>query len=365
MLKLFFAFCLSQVFAAPVPLKFKQVSEGQNITAEQILKVDDVIWGFDFLPDGRIVFTEREGRMRIFDPRTEALTLLKGVPKVLAEGQGGLLDVKLHPDFKNNRLVYFVYAIERDGINTTALARAELAVDSLDNLKVLFVAKGGGSKDMHFGARIAFDNKGYLFLCIGERNERHDAQSLSTHSGKTVRLHDDGRVPQDNPFAAKTGALPEIWSYGHRNPQGMYYDLDSGELWLSEHGPRGGDELNLIRPGKNYGWPVITYGREYYGPKIGEPAKEGMEQPVKYYVPSIAPSGLVRYKGDHFSKWKNDFFTGALVLTHLNRLVIRDGKPVKEERLLKEWGERIRNVKQGPDGFIYVSTDSGKLARLR
>lgn len=365
MSKLILAILLSQSFAAPIPLKYKIVSEGRTIHAEQILKVDDVIWGFDFLPGGKILLTEREGRMRIFDPATEQLQLIKNVPPVVAKGQGGLLDVKLHPNFNTNRLVYYTYSVERDDVYTTAFARAELSADSLTDPKVLFVAKGGGDQSMHYGSRIAFDNKGFVFVCIGERNERRDAQNLGSHSGKVIRLHDDGRVPKDNPFAANAGALPEIWSYGHRNPQGMYYDLERGELWVSEHGPRGGDELNLIQPGKNYGWPVITYGREYYGPKIGEPSKEGMEQPVKYYVPSIAPSGLVRYKGRHFAKWKDDFFTGALALTHLNRLVVTDGKPGKEERLLKDWGERIRDVRQGPDELLYLSTDSGKLVRLR
>lgn len=366
MTSFFILLSLSLAFSAPTPLALKIKSEGQAIVAEQVLQTKDVIWGFDFLPTGQIVFSERGGRMVLFDPQTESQTPLSGVPTVAAEGQGGLLDVVVHPEFKTNSLLYFTYAIKQDGKYTTRLGRAQLKGQALTGLEVLFTAQPAGSQAMHFGSRLAFDHKGHVFLGVGERNERERAQNLSTHSGKVIRLMEDGKVPKDNPFVGKADSLPEIWSYGHRNPQGIYYDLTTQELWLSEHGPRGGDELNLILRGKNYGWPVVTFGREYYGPKIGEgTSKPGIENPIKSYVPSIAPSSLTRYTGAHFKKWQGDFFTGALVLEHLNRLVVTGKTVVKEERLLEDWGQRIRAVRQSPEGYLYLATDSGKLIRLK
>lgn len=343
------------------------VSEGQKLGLEQLTQLDQVIWGFDFLPSGDLVLSLRNGEILLLSaPEYSKKTPIQGGPQVEEVGQGGLLDVRVAPDFKVSKFIYLTYSAKIESGYTTRLARAKLLNNKLADFNVLFTAIPGGSNSLHFGSRIAFDDKGHLFLTIGERNERDKAQDLTTHHGKVIRLNLDGTIPTDNPFYKSSSARKEIWSYGHRNPQGIYWDKDSGKLHVSEHGPRGGDEVNLILPGKNYGWPTITYGREYYGPKIGEGTKKsGMEQPLKYYVPSIAPSSLEMYSAKALSKWQGNFFLGALKSTHLNRLVLSGDKVTKEERLLEKWGERIRQVRTGPDGLLYLSTDSGILARIK
>lgn len=350
---------------AIVPIAVAKVyqSEGQKFEMETLTQQQDVIWGFDFLSDGKIIFTERSGVLKVFDPKTKATNIIKGAPPVWANGQGGLLDVRVHPSPTNK--IYLTYSEPVGKGATTALASATLNGTELKDFKKLFSAHEANNNDIHFGSRIEFDGQGHVFITVGDRNERPHVQDLSYHTGKSIRLNEDGSVPQDNPFVNKKNAKPEIWTLGHRSPQGLFRNPVNGDLWEVEMGPRGGDEINLLKGGANYGWPVITYGREYYGPKIGEGTeKAGMEQPVAYWVPSISPSGANIYQGDVFPKWKGNIFLGNLSGTHLRRLVMEDHKVVKQEELLKDLGMRIRNVRQGPDGFLYLSTDDGKIARL-
>jgi len=337
-------------------------SEGQKITNEILMSRSDVIWGFDFLSDGRIIFTERDGKMGVFDPKTKKVVELKGVPKVHNAGQGGLLDVRVHP---KNGLIYFTYAEPVKKLATTAFATAKLDGDKLVDFKKLFSAEQANDNDIHFGSRIEFDGKGHIFMSVGDRNERHNSQSLKFHQGKILRFNEDGSVPKDNPFIGQKEARPEIWSYGHRNPQGLVFNPQTSELWEAEFGPRGGDEINLVKPGKNYGWPVVTFGKEYWGPKIGEGTKkEGMEDPIKQWTPVISPSAIAYYQGESFPKWKGNFFLATLSSTHIRRLVMDGQKVVKEEEFFKDLDYRFRNIRAGKDGFLYYSTDEGKLGRL-
>ncbi len=326
----------------------------------------EIPWGLAFLPDGRMLITEREGRLQLYDPAARRLTEIEGVPDVATGNQGGLLDVLVHPKYAENGWIYFSYSARQGRDRTTRVSRARLSGRRLADLETLFVAEPFHSTQHHFGCRLAIDAAGYLYLSVGDRGRRHAAQDLGTHLGKVIRLHDDGRVPGDNPFAGSDGARPEVWSYGHRNPQGLSFHPETGDLWEHEHGPRGGDEVNVIEPGRNYGWPVVTYGEEYSGGKIGEGTrKAGMEQPRKHYVPSIAPSGMTFYTGDAFPAWKGSLFLGALVLTHLNRLTLENGRIVGGERLLDDRSLRVRNVTQGPDGLLYLLVDDGMLLRLQ
>lgn len=336
----------------------------QERKTEKVLSDYGVIWGFDFIDEENILLTEREGSLYRVNLKNKQRTKIQGVPTVLNKGQGGLLDIKLHPDFKKNNWIYFTYSHADKDKNTTRLARAKLNKNTLDKFEILFTAEPFSDNTIHFGSRIVFDGQGHVFFSVGDRNERKKAQDLKTHNGKILRLTEDGKVPQDNPFAKDKNKKTEIWSYGHRNPQGIFYDFETKELWSSEHGPRGGDEINLILKGRNYGWPVITYGREYWGPKIGEESKEGMEQPIKMYKPSIASGTLFIYKGDKYPGWKNSFFQGALALNHLNRVEIKNHKAVNEERLFSNQFGRIRHVHASPAGYIYFSTDSGELYKI-
>jgi glucose/arabinose dehydrogenase len=325
-------------------------------------------WSLAFLPDGRMLVTEREGRLRVvrggkLDPQP-----LAGLPRVAAQGQGGLFDVVPHPRFAENGLLYLSYAARgEDGIGTE-LARAKLARDRLENVEVLFRQSPKGSTGRHFGGRIVFDRQGYLYLTLGDRGEMERAQRPDDHAGSVIRLHDDGRVPVDNPFVGKPGWKPEKYTLGNRNMQGAALHPQTGLLWTHEHGPQGGDEVNVIRAGTNYGWPVITYGANYgLGTRIGEgSAKPGMAQPIHYWVPSIAPSGMAFYTGNRFPKWRGSLFVGALRDQMLVRLALEGEKVVREERLLKGALGRIRDVRAGPDGFLYLLTDEsdGVLARL-
>jgi len=325
-------------------------------------------WSLAFLPDGRMLVTERPGRLRIvrggrLDPKPVA-----GLPEVAVVGQAGLFDVALHPRFAENGFVYFAYAARAaDGIGT-ALARGRLAGDRLEDVRVLFRQSPGGAGAINLGGRVIFDRAGYLYLTLGDRGERDRAQRPDDPAGTVIRLKDDGSVPADNPFAGKPGWRPEKYTLGNRNIQGAALHPQSGELWTHEHGPQGGDEINIIRAGVNYGWPVITYGVNYVtGTKIGEgTAKPGMAQPLYYWVPSIAPSGMAFYTGDRFARWKNDLFIGALRGEMLVRLRLDGEKVVREERMLQGVLGRIRDVRDGPDGYLYLLTDSadGVIARL-
>jgi len=331
-------------------------------------------WAVAFLPEGRFLVTERPGRMRVVEADGRLNPPLAGVPAVAAGGQGGLLDVVTDADFAKNRTVYFCYSEPGEGGNSTALARASLSADRsrLEQVQVLFSQKPKFASSAHFGCRIVETRDGKLLLSLGDRfHRKDDAQTLDNHHGKTVRIHKDGSVPADNPFMGKAGALPEIWSYGHRNPQGATLAPD-GSYWLVEHGPQGGDEINLPHPGRNYGWPVITYGENYGGGKIGDglTQKAGMEQPLHYWVPSIAPSGMVFLTSDRYgAAWKGNLFVGSLKFSYLDRIELAapfTGKVVRESKLLADLGQRIRDVRQGPDGLLYVLTDStnGRLVRL-
>ncbi|MCK0209269.1 PQQ-dependent sugar dehydrogenase [Starkeya koreensis] len=332
-------------------------------------------WGLAFLPDGRMLVTERTGRLRIVSRSGTVSAPVAGVPPVFARGQGGLLDVALAPDFGDSRLIYLSYAEPREGASGTSVARAKLVEEGgdarLEGLEVIFRQSPAAAGGSHYGSRLVFARDGTLFVTLGDRYALRDqAQQLSSHIGKIVRIAPDGSVPQDNPFRSRNGARPEIWSYGHRNVQGAALDPVTGQLWTIEHGARGGDELNRPQAGRNYGWPVITYGRDYSGAAIGEgTAKEGMEQPVKYWDPSFAPSGLAFYTGSLIPAWKDDLFTGGLSGQRLVRLRLDAARErvVDEEVLLAGRGQRIRDVRQGPEGALWLLTDDpsdGRLLRL-
>lgn len=322
-------------------------------------------WGMAFLPDGKILITERPGRLRILANGQLLSGSVAGVPEVVASGQGGLLDIVLHPDFNNNQFIYFTYSAKTGRETSTGLARGVWKNNALTDVRVLFKASPTSSAGHHFGSRIVFDRQGYVFFSVGERGVKEDAQLLNKHSGKIIRLNEDGTIPADNPFVGVSGALPEIWSYGHRNPQGLIID-DNGVIWEHEHGPQGGDELNVIEKGKNYGWPKATYGIDYDGSVISkDTALPGITGPFYYWTPSIAPCGMTMVKGDAFKRWEGNILVGALSHQHLQRLVIQDGKVVKTEKILDGFA-RFRDVRVGPDGMIYALTENpGMLIRLQ
>ncbi len=325
-------------------------------------------WGMAFLPDGRIMVTERPGRLRLIENGRLLQRPVAGLPEINEVGQGGLLDVALHPDFESNGWVYFTYVGPGESGWSTELGRGRLNErDELEDVAVLFRAepKSGGGR--HFGSRIVFDRAGYVYFGMGDRGDRPRAQILGDHAGSIFRLNDDGSVPDDNPFVGRSEARPEIFAYGVRNPQGMTLHPTTGELWEHEHGPRGGDEVNVIRAGRNYGWPLVTYGRAYSGFKIGEgTSKPGIEEPLYYWVPSIAPSGMTFYSGSVFPRWQGSLFVGSLKFALLARLQMDGETVVGEERLIDGHLGRIRDVREGPDGYLYLLTDApnGVLARI-
>jgi glucose/arabinose dehydrogenase len=330
-------------------------------------------WAIAFLPDGRMLVTERIGKMRVIGADGTIGSALDGLPEVDARGQGGLLDVAVHPQFPENRLVYWSYAESGEGGNSTAVARGKLNQDetTLTDVEVVFSQQPKVKSTAHFGSRLVFDGKGHLFITMGERSSakfRVQAQDLKSHLGKIVRLNEDGSVPKDNPYVGKDGARPEIWSYGHRNVQAATLNPTTGELWEIEHGPKGGDELNVAEAGKNYGWPVISYGVNYSGTPVGsgKAKAEGMEDPLYQWTPVIAPSGMIFYSGKLAPEWERNIFVGGLGSEALVRLEVEGRKVIHEERLLENLGERIRDVVEGPDGAIYVATDAdnGKILKI-
>jgi len=325
-------------------------------------------WGMAFLPGGDILVTERPGRLRLIRAGKLVEEPVAGAPNAVAHGQGGMLDVALHPGFAENNLVYISYAGRGDGGVGTEVARGRWDGTRLNDLEVIFRLLPKSDRGQHFGSRLVFDGKGHLYITLGDRGEKDRAQDLGDHAGSVIRLNDDGSIPGDNPFVSTPGARPEIYSYGHRNIQGAALNPETGELWTQEHGPQGGDEINRERPGVNYGWPVITYGVNYgIGTPIGEGThKEGMEQPLYYWVPSIAPSGMAFYTGDRIPQWQGNLFIGALKFRLLVRLEIEGTQIVHEERLLEDEIGRIRDVRQGPDGLLYLLSDEddGALYRL-
>jgi aldose sugar dehydrogenase len=353
----------AQAPRSPTPASMKGV-----VDVQMIAKGLEHPWSLAFLPDKRMLVTERPGRLRLVEADGRISEPLTGVPQVYASGQGGLLDVVLSPTFDKDRFVYFSFAERGEGGAGTAVARGRFGERGIENMQVIWrqQPKVGGSN--HWGSRIVFRADGTLFVTLGERfNHSDKAQDLSGTLGKIVRINADGSAPPDNPFVNRAGVRPEIWSYGHRNVQAAALSPDTGQLWTVEHGARGGDELNHPEAGKNYGWPIISYGTHYSFLKIGEgTAKQGMEQPVYYWDPVIAPSGMVIYSGDLFIGWKNNFLIGSLTPGLLVRLVVRDGKVVQEERYLGDLRERIRDVRQAPDGSLYLLTDArnGQILRI-
>ncbi|MDC0670523.1 PQQ-dependent sugar dehydrogenase [Nannocystis radixulma] len=353
---------------APAP------AETEEFRVEEVVVGLDRPWALEFLPDGRILLTEKPGRMRIAGTDGALSEPLANVPEVMAEDQGGLLDVALAHDFATSSRIYLSFAEPREGGSGTSVAAATLRLDGtprLEDVSVIFRQLPTFANGKHFGSRIAVTAEGPLFVGLGERfseETREKAQTLDNHLGKVVRINPDGSAPADNPFVGQADALPEIWSYGHRNIQSAAFHPDTKALWIVEHGPKGGDEVNLPEAGKNYGWPLVSYGINYDGTPVGtgKSSAPGLVGPLYYWVPSIAPSGALFYTGDAFPAWQGDLFVGALVLEHLNRLDIEDGRVVGEERLLTDLGRRIRDVAQGPDGLVYVLTDGedAKLLRL-
>ncbi|WP_228852159.1 PQQ-dependent sugar dehydrogenase [Aegicerativicinus sediminis] len=336
-----------------------------KVTYEKVVSDLQIPWGFVFLPDNSMLITEKDGRLIHFKDGQK--TEVSGVPEVYQRGQGGLLDIYLHPNFNTNKLLYITYSSsegEGEGGNT-ALMQAKFNNNALTEQKVLYKATPNTTKGQHFGSRIVFDKDGYLYFTIGERGNRDEnPQDITRDGGKVYRLMEDGTIPTDNPFYNDANAKKAIYSYGHRNPQGMVVNPTTGKVWVHEHGPQGGDEINIVKPGANYGWPVITYGINYNGTKItDQTSKEGMEQPIHYWVPSIAPSGMVFITSDKYPGWKGDLLVGSLKFQYVAHCKIEGDKVVSEEKLLDLIG-RVRSIEQGPDGYIYVGVENVGIVKI-
>lgn len=341
------------------------LTNNTDFTSEIVVDGIQNPWGMVFLPNNNILISEKSGKLLLYASGKKVE--VGNAPEVYNRGQGGLMDIELHPNYKNNGWIYFSYA-SSEGDNkggNTAIMRAKLSNNRLVQKQLLYKAVPNTTKGQHFGSRLEFDRDGYLFFSIGERGERDvNPQDITRDGGKIYRLHDDGKVPENNPFVDQSGAKTAIYSYGHRNPQGLALHPETGELWEHEHGPRGGDEINIIQKGKNYGWPVITYGINYSGTKItDETSRPGMEQPLYQWTPSIAPSGLAFVTSDKYPNWKNSLLVGSLSFQYLERMEIKDNKVVYREKLLDGMG-RVRNVRQGPDGYIYVGIEGKGIYRL-
>ncbi|MBN2866604.1 MAG: PQQ-dependent sugar dehydrogenase [Thiotrichales bacterium] len=348
------------------PAQANDKTRDQPFVMTPVAKGLGITWGMTFLNDTTLLFTQRSGQAGLLTFPMGKITWLSGLPEVYAERQGGLLDVKAAPDYARTGWIYFTYSKPTFTSAVTTLARAKLSADKLVDWQDLLVTQSESSQDIHFGSRIAFDHQGHVFFSVGDRGSRGKAQELSNHAGTIIRMNMDGSIPKDNPFVGNTSALDEIWSYGHRNPQGLVFDVNTNRLWEMEHGPRGGDEINLIEKGLNYGWPLVSQGKEYFsGSPVGERYKAGMIEPVKVYIPSIAPSDLLVYQGDEFPNWQGSLFSGALVLRHLNQVTLdKDGKAVTEQRYLESLDQRVRSLAQDKQGRIYVATDNGVIYRL-
>ena len=351
------------------------VAEAEGWASEIILEGLEHPWALEWLPNGWMLITERPGRMKIFNEESGQLDDVSGLPQIYSDGQGGLLDLLVHPDFERNSLIYFTFALGTEDQNQTAAARAELHGNRLENVEIIFRADPKKSGNQHFGSRMAWLADGSLLISVGDGGNRPKsidgilsreyAQMLDAHLGKIIRINEDGSIPEDNPFIRQDGALPEIWSVGHRNVQGLTFDKTSGRVWANEHGSRGGDELNLINGGANYGWPVVTYSREYYGLKISrKTSKPEMEDPVIVWTPAQAPSGLTVYHGDVFKEWNGDLFSGGLRGEQVRRIILEGSTVMGEEALTI--GHRVRDIRTGPDGYLYLLTaeENGKLIRI-
>lgn len=346
---------------------FIQSTEKRALAVHEVATGLDHPWAIAFVSENDWLVTERSGQLRRIVDGTLLEEPIAGLPSIKQNGQGGLLDVALHPDFETNQLVYLSYSGADGSKSNTEVLRGKLTGNKLESVEVIFKATPKTRGGRHFGSRLAFDDAGFLFISLGDRGKKENGQLQSTHAGSIIRLNDDGSIPDDNPFVNVEGVLPEIYSYGHRNVQGMSFDSTTGKLWAHEHGPQGGDELNEVMAGQNYGWPVITYGVNYgIGTKIGEGTeKNGMMQPTTFWDPSIAPSGLAIVNSDKYPEWNGNFLVGALKFQLLARLEIDDEKVTNEERLLAGELGRIRDVRQGPDGYIYLLTDSDNGAVYR
>lgn len=336
-----------------------------NYTTEVIVPELNIPWGMVFLSDGSILLTEKEGKLIHYKDGVKLE--IEGLPTVLARGQGGLLDIELHPNYKSNGWIYLSYSSpegEGEGANT-AIMRAKIEGNKLVNSELLYKASPNSRKGQHFGSRLEFDNDGFLYFSVGDRGDRDtNPQDITRDGGKIYRLNDDGSIPEDNPFVNETNAKTAIFSYGHRNPQGMTRHPQTGKIWTHEHGPQGGDEINIIQSGKNYGWPVISYGINYSGTSFTDlTAKPGMEQPLFYWVPSIAPSGMTFVDSDIYPSWKGNLLVGSLKFQYVERLELKNDKIVKREKIVEGLG-RVRNVKQGPDGFIYVAIEELGIVKI-
>lgn len=348
----------------PPAAAFGFASEGMNLYLEQVARTHTVIWAMDFIDAETMIFTERPGAIRLMQLDAWKITDITGGPSVFQSDSGGLFDVLVDPAFADNRTLYFTYVKPVEAGSATAVARGKLHGDEIVELQDLFVANNASNEHAHWGSRVVMDADRNLFFTVGDRHVPNNAQNLMSHGGKVIRLTESGEIPPDNPFVDRKDALPEIWSYGHRNPQGLVIHAPTGRLFEQEHGPTGGDEINLIEPGKNYGWPVITHGESIWGGQLPSGTeREGMVQPVKYYKPGIAPSGMTFYFGEQYSAWNGNLFNGTL-RGHINRLILDDDKVVSEERLLKDFWDRVRDVAQGPDGLLYICTESGRISRF-
>ena len=342
-----------------------EIPSAANYTTELVVSNINIPWGIAFLPDGSMLVTEKSGELIHF--KNGVNNLIQGVPQIYVRGQGGFMGIKLHPDYETNGWIYFSYASadgEGDGGNT-AIMRAKLKNNTLVDKEVLYKASPNSKKGQHFGSRIEFDNDGYLYFSIGERGERDiNPQDITRDCGKIYRLHDDGRIPVDNPFVNSANAKTAIYSYGHRNPQGLIKNPETGAIWEHEHGPQGGDEINIIQKGKNFGWPVISYGINYSGTSFTDiTEKEGMEQPVFYWIPSIAPSGMAFVTSNKYPDWKGDLLVGSLKFEYLERLVLKNEKVIKREKLFEKIG-RVRDVVQAPDGYIYAAVEGKGIFKI-
>lgn len=347
-------------------------SSGLRVDRTEVASGIYLPWALEFLSADELLISQRTGRLVLLNIKTKDKTLLKGLPEVTVRGQGGLLDLEKHPDYKNNGWIYVSYSTGKSRAFTTEIARFKINKDQITDWQTLFTAQPSYPTSHHFGSRIAFDDQGYLFFSVGDRGRENDAQDVTKDNGKIHRLLDNGKAPKDNPFYDQKKSSKSIWSIGHRNPQGLFFDKATKTLWAHEHGPQGGDEINPISKGKNYGWPVISYGDPYGSTPsahdsgtFGEAtAKKGMEQPYYYYKPSIAPSDFVIYNHPSIPEWANSFFLGSLVQVHLNRTFKTADGSIKEERLLEDFSQRVRSLAVGPEGGLYVGVDGGKIIRL-
>ncbi|MEC9375735.1 MAG: PQQ-dependent sugar dehydrogenase [Pseudomonadota bacterium] len=339
-------------------------SEGMNLGIEEIIRTGEAIWAMDFLDSNTMIFSERSGQVKLLSLKSGEVKPIPGGPIVLQHDSGGLFDIEVDRDFTNNQLLYFTYVKPLGSASVIALARAKYDGEKLVELVDLFIANNPSDDHAHWGSRVVMDKERFLYMTIGDRHVPNNAQDFSSHGGKLIRLLEDGAIPDSNPYVGKKNILPEIWSIGHRNPQGLTINPDDGVLFEQEHGPTGGDEINIIQPAINYGWPVITWGENIWGGQKKEGTeREGMQQPFKYFLPGIAPTGITFYNGDKYPGWKGNLFSSTL-RGHLHRLVLGKNTVISEERLLASWGERLRDVVEAPDGLLYLASESGVIARL-